>query len=72
MGEVAAALTRDLSLLVRQELELAKADHARRYNPKDSILALAGNIEFEAVKAEVERCFGDWTGEEGRRLCIRW
>jgi predicted Zn-dependent peptidase len=51
--------------LEKLTLDLAKADHARRYNPKDSIVALAGNIDFEQVKAEVDRCFGDWTGDPG-------
>lgn len=54
--------------LEKLTLELAKTDHSRRYNPKDSILALAGNIDFEQVKAEVERCFGDWTGVDGVAL----
>jgi predicted Zn-dependent peptidase len=51
--------------LEKLTLDLAKADHARRYNPHNSILALAGNIDFQQVKDEVERCFGDWEGVEG-------
>jgi predicted Zn-dependent peptidase len=54
--------------LEKLTLDLAKADHMRRYNPKESILALAGNIDFAHVKGEVERHFGDWTGDDGVRL----
>jgi len=53
---------------VKQDIEkltidLMKVDHADRYKPKDSILAVAGNIEFGALKDEVEQHFGDWTGK---------
>ena len=44
--------------------ELARADHARRYHPHGSILALAGNIKFDQIKSIVEDLFGDWTGDE--------
>jgi predicted Zn-dependent peptidase len=42
---------------------LCKADHARRYHATGAILAVAGNIEFEQVRDEVERQFGDWQGQ---------
>jgi predicted Zn-dependent peptidase len=49
--------------LEKLTLELAKADHAQRYHPSGAILAIAGHIEFEQVKAEVERHFGNWKGQ---------
>jgi predicted Zn-dependent peptidase len=42
---------------------LCKADHARRYHARDGILAIAGNIEFDRVRDEVARHFGDWNGQ---------
>jgi predicted Zn-dependent peptidase len=48
--------------LEKLTLDLARADHCRRYHSKDSILAVAGNIEFARVKDEVGRQFGDWDG----------
>ncbi|HEX8915439.1 MAG TPA: pitrilysin family protein [Humisphaera sp.] len=42
--------------------EAAKADYARRYRPAGAILSVAGNLDFETVKREVERHFGGWDG----------
>lgn len=33
-----------------------------RFGPRDTILSVAGNIEWEPLRAQVERLFGDWTG----------
>jgi predicted Zn-dependent peptidase len=49
--------------LEKLTVELARADHARRYHAKDAILSVAGNIEFDELKDEVERNFGDWNGQ---------
>jgi predicted Zn-dependent peptidase len=54
MGEVA-----DLEKLT---LALSRADFQRRYQPQEAIISLAGNIDFDTVRGEVERFFGDWTG----------
>jgi predicted Zn-dependent peptidase len=54
MGETA-----DLQKLT---LDLSKADFAQRYHPQDCIISLAGNIDFDAVKSEIEKYFGDWSG----------
>ncbi len=59
-GRNSMGRTEDLEKLT---LELCKADFARRYQPQGAILAVAGHIEFETVKAEVEKYFGDWTGQ---------
>jgi predicted Zn-dependent peptidase len=51
--------------LEKLTLEAAKIDWQRRYRARNSILALAGNIEFNQAKELVERSFGDWqAGEE--------
>ncbi len=49
--------------LERLTLEFARADFARRYQPGKAILAVAGHVEFEQLKSEVETHFGDWTGK---------
>ena len=37
-----------------------RAQHAALYHPRDVILAVAGDIDWPALKGEVERLFGDW------------
>ena len=37
-------------------------DHAHRYQPQGAILALAGEVDFDAVVARCEELFGDWNG----------
>jgi predicted Zn-dependent peptidase len=49
--------------LEKLTVELAKADHARRYHAKDAILAVAGNVDFDRLRDEVARQFGDWNGQ---------
>ena len=48
--------------LEKLTIELCKADYSRRYHSHEAILAMAGNIDFEHMKAEVARHFGDWNG----------
>ncbi len=43
--------------------ELARVDHGRRYHAKDSILSVAGQINFDQLRDEVGRHFGDWNGQ---------
>src|SRR4051812_32660947 len=51
--------------LEKLTIEASKADWARRYRARRSILALAGNIEFERAKDLVGQSLGDWqSGEE--------
>jgi predicted Zn-dependent peptidase len=33
-----------------------------RFGPRDTILSVAGNIEWEPLRDQVERLFGDWKG----------
>ena len=49
--------------LEKLTLELSKTDFSQRYHARDSILAVAGNIEFKDIKDRVERLFGQWTGK---------
>jgi predicted Zn-dependent peptidase len=37
-----------------------RAQHARLYHPRDVILAVAGDIDWPALKGKVEELFGDW------------
>jgi predicted Zn-dependent peptidase len=48
--------------LEKLTLDLAKADHAERYHADSAILALAGNIDFEQIRDEVQKHFGNWNG----------
>jgi predicted Zn-dependent peptidase len=49
--------------LEKLTLDLCKTDWRQRYHAKDAILAVAGAIEFDPLKAEVERHFGSWDGQ---------
>ncbi|MBA3944032.1 MAG: insulinase family protein [Herpetosiphonaceae bacterium] len=40
-----------------------QADHQARFCSDGAILAVAGGVEFEAVKATVEQLFGNWAGK---------
>src|SRR3954462_14007861 len=44
--------------LEKLTLELSKADYQQRYHAQDAILAVAGNVDFDQLKAEVEKHFG--------------
>jgi len=52
--------TEDLQKLT---LELCRTDWQQRYHASDAILAMAGNVDFEQLRGEVERHFGSWDGQ---------
>jgi predicted Zn-dependent peptidase len=39
-----------------------RAHHKRQFLPGGAILSVAGNIEWEPLRRQVERLFGDWKG----------
>lgn len=47
---------------------LCRVQHGRHFQANGAILALAGNIDFQQVRTEVETHFGDWTGTDGEVL----
>jgi predicted Zn-dependent peptidase len=48
--------------LEKLTVDLAKADYSRRYHARDSIIAVAGNIDFNRIRGDIEKQFGDWNG----------
>lgn len=40
-----------------------RAHFERYFTPQGAILAIAGNVEWQPIRDEVERCFGDWKGQ---------
>ena len=40
----------------------------KKFGPKDAILSIAGNIDWPALRDQVERLFGDWTGGGSQTL----
>lgn len=41
-------------------IDAVREQHRRLFRPNGTILSVAGNIEWEPLKAQVERIFGDW------------
>jgi predicted Zn-dependent peptidase len=55
----------DKDQLEKLTIDASKADWSRRYRARRSILALAGNMDFERAKDLVGKALGDWqSGEE--------
>jgi predicted Zn-dependent peptidase len=46
--------------LQKLTLELCKVDFERRFQAGEAIISFAGNVDFEQLKAEVERHLGSW------------
>jgi predicted Zn-dependent peptidase len=65
LGRNSMGTTEELETLT---FEQVRADFAERYHARGSILSIAGNIDFEPVRAEVERLFGRWNGKPAREL----
>jgi predicted Zn-dependent peptidase len=42
--------------------DIMRAEHARRYRPEGTILAVAGRFVLSELHATVDRLFGDWEG----------
>src|SRR5262249_2858138 len=43
-------------------LDAVRAFHQRRFGPRGTILSVAGNIDWEPLRRQVERLLGDWQG----------
>jgi predicted Zn-dependent peptidase len=54
--------------LEKLTLDLCKADHGRRYHADGAILAVAGNIDFSALRDEVSTRFSDWNGQHDAKV----
>jgi predicted Zn-dependent peptidase len=52
----------DVEDLQNLTLDRCRTEHKRRYRGGDAILALAGNIDFDVIRREVEKQFGDFNG----------
>lgn len=48
--------------LQRVDYAALKADHAARFRPQGAVLAVAGGVDPEQVRATVEQYFGNWQG----------
>jgi predicted Zn-dependent peptidase len=48
-----------------------KADHAKRYVARGAILSIAGNVDVQAWKSEIERHFGDLPAGEPEKIITR-
>ena len=48
-----------------------RAHHARLFQPRGTILSVAGNIEWAALRAQVGRLFGDWRPAEPPPLALQ-
>jgi zinc protease len=46
--------------LTSVRLSDVRAFYRNRYGPNDTIIVVAGDVDAEAVRAQVERLFGDW------------
>ena len=44
-------------------IDAVRNHYARRFGPHGTILAVAGNVEFDALREQVGRLFADWQGE---------
>jgi predicted Zn-dependent peptidase len=59
-GRTALGRAEDLNALTARDVV---ADHARRYRPGGSILAVAGRFEWSALLDTIRRSFGGWEGQ---------
>lgn len=59
-----------LETLARITSEGLTAHCRQRFTPRGTILSVAGNIDWNALKDQVSRHFGDWTGEPAPSLAL--
>ena len=49
---------------------LVRSHYRRLFRPRGTILSVAGNIDWEPLRDQVERLFGDWTAGEDPTLTL--
>lgn len=49
--------------LEKLTIDLVKTDWQQRFHGRDAILSVAGNVEFDQLRSEVDRHFGSWNGQ---------
>jgi predicted Zn-dependent peptidase len=54
--------------LQAMSIKAVRSHYKTRFGPRDTILSVAGNIEWEPLRDQVERLFGDWQGGGHPRL----
>ncbi len=50
--------------------DAVRAHHRKLFQPAGTILAVAGNIDWTALRDQVERLFGDWRGGSDSQLTL--
>jgi predicted Zn-dependent peptidase len=50
--------------------DVVRAHYRRLFGPRDTILSVAGNIEWQPLVQQVERLFGDWEAGAGPHLQV--
>lgn len=58
-GRSSLGTVEGLNQLTRDDLV---RDHANRFKPEGAILAVAGQIDFDAIVQQIEALFGNWRG----------
>ena len=56
----------ELDHLALITIEDVQQHYQTSFHPDDTIIGVAGNIDFEQVKQQIEEIFGDWQPSEGR------
>jgi predicted Zn-dependent peptidase len=54
--------------LEKLTLDLCKADFGLRYHAQTSILSVAGKVDFDELRGQVEKHFGDWNGKAPEKV----
>jgi predicted Zn-dependent peptidase len=51
-------------------IDALKRQHAKLFQPKDVILSVAGDIQWEPLRTHVEKLFGDWKAKDRHPIKI--
>ncbi len=55
----------------RVKIKTIREHFKRHFTPRGTIIAVAGNIEWQPLRDQIERLFGDWTGEAPPALKLK-